>query len=278
MKKYNILLILFLISMTAILAGLLWVQISTFTPTKQNLNTDVESLKREGKIRDVQLKKIINKQQRNSPTDKTQDKYDNLQSEISTLNSQLEVLKAKIETLGNQQQNFITGAIGFFGIITASVVIREIIVSNQLKENLKVEIIDSISTKINKIIWLETEAMKRQQKWLEYKTALLSAEQLKYDAEQDDKFYRCIAAIYEHLRAIRILAELSENINNLEAANALFEHSRSEIALLTDENWFAINKSKNLLENEQITAIQKIFKDLPNNYRQQLETFISRII
>jgi hypothetical protein len=281
MKKYNLLLILFLSLMTSLLAAFLWLQISMLTPIIQNFNTDVESLKKEGKIREEQLKKIINinnKQQTNLATDKTQEKINNLQSEISNLNTQVEVAKAKIDTLGNQQQNFIAGAIGFFGIIAASFVIREIIVNNQLKENIKEELIDLLSNKINQLIWVETEAMKRQQKWLEYKNALLSADQLKYYAEKNDKFYYCIAAIYEHLKAIKILAELNDNINILESTNTLFEHSLSEIEILTNEKFFPVNQSKTLLDAEQITTIQTMFKEIPNPYQQKINTFITRVI
>lgn len=138
--------------------------------------------------------------------------------DLAKQKTEVEVLQKQIEVIGEQQQNFITGAVGFFGILSLYNLIREFALSHEEKKDLKEKITKELSKKIEEIAKEELIEIKRNLKWLEYQTAVLRAEQFKskFDTNAPYEYNSlCAVALYERIRAILILGELKQ-IENLD--------------------------------------------------------------
>ena len=208
--------------------------------------------------------------------------------------TETDVLKEKIEVISTQQQNFITGAVGFFGIISAVSLIREFALNNKEKQNLKEEITKDLVIQLNKIAEKELIEIQRNLKWLDYQIAILAAEHLRYDfmlntqlsgLEQCNSVY--LVALYEHIRAIRILGELKqiESLDSITESkfnylfdvvySAIKEDMENSTKIKTEVEKMEIELQKTLLS---ITNLEEIVVSIPDkNYQNEIHQLLTEL-
>ncbi|WP_414589313.1 hypothetical protein [Scytonema sp. PCC 10023] len=139
-----------------------------------------------------------------------------LQPDIKALKEDLEpknkVLEAQINTIGEQQQNFVSGVIWILGLFTLGNLLKDYIIKNAEIQDLKSIITKELENGLQNINEESMRKIKTKQLLLDYQTAVLAAERLEYDYINTKEVYLCISAICERLRAIQILAELKKNV------------------------------------------------------------------
>lgn len=230
-----------------------------------------------------------------------------LQTKSNTAITQIEALEKKIdekiELISDQQQNFIANGQGTLNFLLTVILvfagynaykesflnpkekkeIREELkdkIQKELAQELKPELAEQIKQELSK----EIEDLKKNiqqisidKKWLEYEISVISAEQLE-NKPFKEKHYYILAALYQHLRAIQVLEEISQE-DKSEHPKRLYAYEIKSVKKnykFIYENISEIPK----LNTDQVSKFQEILKSTlkDSSLKQKLEEVIDQTI